>query len=207
MTIKQRQCLLFYLGYYVGNVDGNWGSGSREACKAFQRDFFQMDSKVDGICGTETEKALKHAVSYGMPAKKVESTSTATTNKSGTFWDEIKYFKRSEFKCTCGGKYCNGFPVEPDEQLVRILDNVRAKYGKAFSPNSAIRCTKRNSEVGGASNSQHLYGTAADISVPGVAPNTVAAYLETLLPNTGGIGIYSWGVHVDTRKTKSRWNG
>ena len=57
------------------------------------------------------------------------------------------------------------------------------------------------------SNSQHLYGIAADISVPGVAPKTVAAYLETLLPNTGGIGIYSWGVHVDVRKTKSRWNG
>ena len=207
MTIKQRQCLLFYLGYYVGNIDGNWGSGSKEACKAFQRDFFQIDSKVDGICGTETEKALTHSVTYGMPAKKVESTSTATTNKSGTFWDEIKYFKRSEFKCTCGGKYCNGFPVEPDEQLVRILDKVREKYGKPFSPNSAIRCSKRNAEVGGVSNSQHLDGIAADITVPGVAPKTVATYLETLLPNTGGIGIYSWGVHVDTRKTKSRWNG
>lgn len=206
MTIKQRQCLLFYLGYYVGNIDGVWGNGSREACKSFQRDFFQMESKVDGICGTETEKALTHAVAYGMPEKKADK-DTNVPSKTGTFWDEIKYFERSEFKCTCGGKYCNGFPVEPDEQLVRILDKVRAKYGKAFSPNSAIRCKKRNAEVGGVSNSQHLDGIAADISVPGVAPKTVAAYLETLLPNTGGIGIYSWGVHVDTRKTKSRWNG
>lgn len=203
MTIKQRQALLFFLGYYVGNVDGKWGSGSKEACRRFQEDYFQMKDKADGVCGTETEKALKHAVAYGMPAKKAESVAT----KSGTFWDDIKYFKRSEFKCTCGGKYCNGFPVEPDEKLVRILDKVRGKYGKAFSPNSSIRCSKRNAEIGGASNSQHLYGLAADISVPGVAPKTVAAYLETLLPNTGGIGIYSWGVHVDTRKTKSRWNG
>lgn len=206
MTIKQQQHLLAYLGYYVGTVDGVWGTLSETACKSFQRDFFQMESKVDGKCGTETEKALKHAISYGMPAKEVEA-DTNVGSKTGTFWDEIKYFKRSEFKCTCGGKYCNGFPVEPDEQLVRILDKVRAKYGKAFSPNSAIRCSKRNSEVGGVSNSQHLYGIAADISVPGVAPKTVATYLETLLPDTGGIGIYNWGVHVDTRKTKSRWNG
>lgn len=206
MTIKQQQHLLAYLGYYVGTVDGIFGSGSREACKSFQRDFFQMDSKVDGKCGSETEAALKHAVAYGMPSKKVEADKNVGS-KTGTFWDDIKHFKRSEFKCTCGGKYCNGFPVEPDEQLVRILDKVREKYGKAFSPNSAIRCKKRNAEVGGVSNSQHLDGIAADISVPGVAPKAVAAYLETLLPNTGGIGIYSWGVHVDTRKTKSRWNG
>ena len=201
MTIKQKQCLLAYLGYYVGNIDGSWGTLSKTATKAFQKDF---GLTADGIVGESTENALTHAVCYGMPAKKVESTATG---KSGTFWDDIKYFKRSEFKCTCGGKYCNGFPVEPDEKLVRILDKVRAKYGKPFSPNSAIRCTKRNAEVGGVSNSQHLYGIAADISVPGVAPKTVAAYIETLLPNTGGIGVYSWGVHVDTRKTKSRWNG
>lgn len=206
MTIKQRQALLFYLGYYNGNIDGDWGNRSREACENFQREFFQMESKVDGICGNETEQALKHAVTYGMPAKK-GATDKNVGGKTGTFWDEIKYFERSEFRCTCGGKYCNGFPVEPDEQLVRILDKVREKYGKAFSPNSSIRCKKRNAEVGGVSNSQHLDGIAADISVPGVAPKTVAAYLETLLPNTGGIGIYSWGVHVDTRKTKSRWNG
>lgn len=204
MTNKQRQCLLFYLGYYDGNIDGAWGTLSKTATKTFQKDY---GLTADGVCGAETEKALKHAVANGMPVKKAESATTATTNKSGTFWDEIKYFKRTEFKCTCGGKYCNGFPVEPDEQLVRILDKVREKYGKPFSPNSAIRCKKRNAEVGGVSNSQHLDGIAADISVPGVAPKTVAAYLETLLPNTGGIGIYNWGVHVDTRKTKSRWNG
>ena len=36
MTIKQRQHLLAYLGYYVGAIDGKFGSGSKEACKAFQ---------------------------------------------------------------------------------------------------------------------------------------------------------------------------
>lgn len=202
MTDKQKQLLLAYLGYYVGEIDGKFGVLSKTACKAFQKDFGGL--KVDGIAGDATVKALKHAVAYGMTVKKEESTTKPT---SGDFWDGIKYFTREEFRCTCNGKYCNGFPVEPDEKLVQILDKVRGKYGKAFSPNSAIRCAKRNAEVGGASNSQHLYGTAADISVPGATPKAVAAYIETLLPNTGGIGIYSWGVHVDVRKAKSRWNG
>jgi peptidoglycan hydrolase-like protein with peptidoglycan-binding domain len=196
MTIKQRQALLFYLGYYVGNVDGIWGQLSKIAVKSFQQDYGFKNAT--GNCDADTEKAMRHAVCYGMPAKKVTD---------GDGWDDIEFFTRDEFKCTCGGRYCNGFPVEPDMNLVRILNTTRKHFGKPFSPNSAIRCTQRNKEIGGVSNSQHLYGIAADITVPGVAPKTVAAYLETLLPNTGGIGIYSWGVHVDVRKTKSRWNG
>ena len=64
MTVKQRQHLLAYLGYYVGTVDGDWGSGSRAACTAFQKDFGGIT--VDGHGGRETDKALKHAVAYDM---------------------------------------------------------------------------------------------------------------------------------------------
>jgi N-acetylmuramoyl-L-alanine amidase len=68
MTIKQRQCLLYYLGYYVGDVDGIWGSMSKTAVRSFQKDY---GLHVTGIVDTETEKALTHAVTYGMPAKNV----------------------------------------------------------------------------------------------------------------------------------------
>ena len=69
-----------------------------------------------------------------------------------------------------------------------------------------------NKKVGGSPKSQHLYGTAADIQVKDTPPEFVAQYAETLLPNTGGIGLYpkksgrakGW-VHVDTRPKKSRW--
>ena len=98
MDITQKQCLLKYLGYYVGNVDGQWGTLSKTATKAFQKDF---GLTADGNCGTETEKALKHAVAYGMPAKKVDK-DTNIPSKTGTFWDEIKYFTRDEFRCPCG---------------------------------------------------------------------------------------------------------
>ena len=46
-----------------------------------------------------------------------------------------------------------------------------------------------------------------DSDLVGVAPSKVAEYVETLMPNTGGIGRYSTFTHVDVRATKSRWNG
>lgn len=196
MTIKQRQCLLFYLGYYTGSIDGKWGKKSTAATKKFQSDYGIKD---DGVCGSVTEKALTHAVAYGMPAKKVESA-------TGDFWDGIKHFKRSEFKCKCG-KYCDGYPVEPSEKLVELLEKIREHFGAAVTITSGIRCKTHNANVGGATGSQHLRGTAADIKVKGKSPKEVAAYCETLLPKTGGIGIYGTFVHVDVRSKKSRWNG
>lgn len=194
MTDKQKQHLLAYLGYYVGKIDGKFGTLSKIACKSFQKDFGGL--AVDGVCGTQTEKALKHAIAYGFlkkePVKK-------------DFWDDVKYFKRSEFKCKCGK--CGGFPVEPDENLVKILEKIRAYFGKPVTINSGVRCATHNKNVGGATASQHLKGTAADIAVEGVAPSRVATYAETLMPKTGGIGRYNTFTHIDVRKVKARWNG
>lgn len=193
MTVKQKQALLLFLGYYVGNVDGIWGSLSDTALRAFQADY---GMKADGVCGTETEKAMKHAIAYGMPVKE---------KPTAPDWKDIKYFERREFACKCGK--CGGFPVEPSWELLEVLDKIRGHFGVPVRVNSGIRCENHNRSVGGTKTSQHLYGTASDIRVDDVSPARVAEYAETLLPNTGGIGIYSWGVHVDVRKTKSRWNG
>ena len=72
---------------------------------------------------------------------------------------------------------------------------------------SAYRTPPHNKAVGGTTYSQHLYGRAADIKVSGASPAKVAAYAETLLPNTGGIGTYPTFTHIDVRPTKSRWQG
>lgn len=193
MTTKQKQCLLYYLGYYVGEIDGKWGALSTIATKAFQKDFGSLTA--DGICGASTEKALRHAVAYGMPIIKTKESS----------WDDIKYFKRREFACKCGK--CGGHPVEPSWDLIEVLEKIREHFGAPVTVNSGVRCATHNKNVGGATYSQHLYGTAADIVVKGVSPAKVAEYAETLLPGTGGIGRYSTFTHIDVRKTKSRWNG
>lgn len=193
MTIAQKQCLLFYLGYYVGEIDGKWGSLSKIACTAFQKDFGGIT--VDGKCGAETEKALRHAVAYGMPGK-----------EKNDFWENIQYFKKEEFRCKCG-KHCNGYPVEPREELVKVLEKIRKYFGKPVIINSGIRCATHNANVGGANASQHMKGTAADIVVKDVAPERVAMYAETLLPKTGGIGRYKTFTHIDVRPVMARWNG
>lgn len=193
MTIKQRQHLLAYLGYYVGNIDGDWGILSKTACKAFQKDF-GLDA--DGYGGTNTDKALTHAVAYGMPAKKVEETTETTTG--GDFWAEIKYWSREEFRCQCGGKYCNGFPTEPDEKLVRLADNVRGHFGRPGHRSSGLRCPTWNSmQKGSATNSKHRFGKALDFRIEGKTADQVLAYVKTLSGVNYAYKIDSQHVHMD----------
>ncbi len=111
-------------------------------------------------------------------------------------------FKVSEFACSDGSD-----PIFISSELVTVLQKIRTHFGKPVTINSAYRTVAKNKAVGGAAYSQHLFGTAADITVNGVSPKMVAVYAETLLPNTGGIGIYDTFTHIDVRKIKSRWNG
>lgn len=198
MTVKQRQALLLYLGYYVGNVDGDWATLSKTACAAFQKD---ANITPDGRGGPETDKALLNAVANDR---------FKADKDTKDFWDEIEFFDREEFRCQCKGKYCNGFPVEPDESMVRTVNEIRRRLGVPVhivdAGGSGIRCKIHNANVGGVANSQHLYGMAADLH-SSASPSKMAKVAEDVLGDTGGIGIYSWGIHVDSRKTKSRWNG
>ena len=113
-----------------------------------------------------------------------------------------KNFRVREFACKDGSD-----PIFIDDELVSILQQIRDHFGKAVTITSAFRTASHNKKVGGATYSQHCYGKAADIKVSGVSPSIVAAYVETLMPSTGGIGRYSTFTHVDVRKVKSRWNG
>ena len=111
-------------------------------------------------------------------------------------------FKVREFKCQDGSDV---ILIHPD--LVKVLQKVRTHFARPVKLNSAYRTPTHNKKVGGETFSQHQYGTAADIVVTGVSPKKVAAYVETLMPKSGGIGIYSSFTHVDVRTKKSRWNG
>ena len=109
-------------------------------------------------------------------------------------------FKVKEFKCQDGSDV---ILIHPD--LVSVLQKVRTHFARPVSINSAYRTPSHNKKVGGETFSQHQYGTAADIVVTGVSPKKVAQYVETLLPNKGGIGIYSNFTHIDCRSKKARW--
>ena len=111
-------------------------------------------------------------------------------------------FQVREFACRDGSD-----KVVIDLRLVHVLQRIRDHFGKSVHINSGYRTRYYNTKVGGAANSQHLHGTAADITVNGVAPSVVADYVETLMPDTGGIGRYKTFTHVDVRKRKARWTG
>lgn len=203
MTTRQVQNLLDYLGYPVGAPDGITGSQTRQAVKLFQA---AEGLKADGDPGQETQTALLAAVAAGRmytPAK-VENAET------GTFWGEIRYFHREEFRCQCGGKYCNGFPAEPVEETVRLADEIRRRAGVPLKVNSGVRCKQHNADADGVWNSLHLTGQAIDLAP--IGGNISVARLQEIaeqvqaerMPNRGGLGRYDWGVHVDNGKY-SRW--
>ena len=186
MTVKQKQCLLAYLGYYVGEIDGIWGTLSKTATLAFQQDHGLQD---DGIFGETTEKAARAAVA----ADEVK----VPTVDNGTFWDEITYFDRSEFACHCGGKYCNGFPTEPQEKLIRVADRARRFLGGPATVSSGVRCSKHNSAVGGVTNSRHLSGKAMDFCIAGKSAEQTLAYVQGQPEIRYAYAIDSTFVHMD----------
>ena len=205
MTTKQVQCLLLYLGYPVGAPDGITGSQTRQAVKLFQA---AEGLKADGDPGQETQTALLAAVSAG----RMHTSAKVENAETGTFWDEIRYFRRAEFRCQCGGKYCNGFPAEMAEETVRLADEIRRRAGVPLKVNSGVRCKQHNADpnVGGVWNSLHLTGQAIDLApiggnIPVARLQEIAEQVQTeTMPNRGGLGRYDWGVHIDNGKY-SRW--
>lgn len=185
MTAKQKQCLLAYLGYYTGQIDGIWGRLSEEATRAFQAGY---GLEEDGIFGADTEKRILEVIGSG------EQPAVKESEDAAHWWKDIRYFTREEFRCPCGA--CGGFPAEPAEKLVRLADQVREHFGAPALPSSGVRCPEHNKEVGGVWNSYHLAGKALDFRVHGKTAAEVLAYVLTL-PANYAYAIDGSYVHMD----------
>ena len=112
-----------------------------------------------------------------------------------------KHFSKAELSCKCG---CGQLIV--NTELVGVLEFIRARFMRPVYVHSGNRCKKHNAAVGGAANSQHLYGTAADISVKDMDIDSIARAAEQA--GADGIGIYrkQGFVHVDCRQGgPARW--
>ena len=83
----------------------------------------------------------------------------------------MKYFTIGEL-CQSNEADKRGIPNHPNtaqkmnmEKLIeRVLDPIRSLYGKPVYVNSGFRSESLNRTIGGAKNSQHMEGKAADIT-------------------------------------------
>lgn len=89
-------------------------------------------------------------------------------------------------------------------RLAKRLEEVRVKLGKPLFITSGYRTPARNREIGGAQNSFHCLGMAADFMVQDIAPAKVQ---EILKDWPGGMGSYKTWTHLDIRPYKARWKG
>lgn len=116
--------------------------------------------------------------------------------------DLSRDFSRREFACSCG---C-GFDTV-DAALLTALQELRDYYGQVVTITSGARCRDENIAAGGAPNSQHLRGRAADFVVAGVRAPEVQAYLSMKYHDRWGIGRADTYTHLDTRTGPlARWS-
>jgi uncharacterized protein YcbK (DUF882 family) len=111
-----------------------------------------------------------------------------------------KHFCRSEFAC---GDAC-GFNTV-DIGLLAILETIRAHFNAPVIIRSGARCSSHNTSEGGAPESQHLYGKAADIVVSGIAADLVQDFIDASFPDSLGMGRYALFTHIDCRDVMARW--
>ncbi len=161
-------------------VDGLVGANTIAKCKEYQS---RNGLTVDGICGVNTRAKL--------------NSNTATTVSLN--WDDIKYFKKSEFNCPCGCGLNN-----IDLKLVKILDEIREYFGKPMLITCGCRCQKYNdSLVGSIKGSKHVKGKAADIWISGVSKTALLNKCKEYVSNGRATYTYTnesnmkYAVHID----------
>ncbi|MBQ3010531.1 MAG: peptidoglycan-binding protein [Oscillospiraceae bacterium] len=191
-------------------VDGIFGPATEaltvDILTQLQKALTDGTMAIDGLAGMETASA----VAAWQTARNKEATGRADMQTlqlilavaedkmptKETWWDGIRYFSRSEFRCKCG-RYCDGFPAEPHRVLVEAAEQVREHFGGPVYVSSGVRCARHNAAVGGVDGSRHKSGKAMDFRVEGQNANTVLSFVKTLPAIRYAYAIDGSYVHMD----------
>ena len=184
LTNKERQTYLKKLGLYTIKVDNIRGAKQKLAEKIFNTIFL---NKKNDTYTEETDKLLRIIYkSYVASPYMVDSD-----------WQYFKNFKKSEYKCKCGGKYCNGYPSEIAMRLVMEDQYLRNYFGTAVRLTSGVRCKTHNKNVGGVSKSRHMTGRASDKNINGRTASEISKVIKSLPINHYCYDITKKEVHGD----------
>ena len=169
------------------NIDGTYGEQTAKAVERFERHY--GITNPNGAAGPQTFSRLERL------ADKDGSTRHFA-------WSEFTQHSNSgcSAQANAYARTFNGGRVSPKRtkrnvrRLMWRLEAVRAKAGgEPVGVNSGFRSVPYNSCIGGASASQHLYGTAADNRVAGIT-NSKARRIARR-SQVSGIGCYSNTTH------------
>ena len=120
-----------------------------------------------------------------------------------------KNFNLSEFHCKDG----THVPAKFYGNVTKLAENLQALRDYLNEPvlitGSGYRTPSHNKAVGGATNSQHLTASGADINAKSYTPKQLSIVIQKLIKagkmTEGGIGVYKGFVHYDIRGVKARW--
>lgn len=141
---------------------------------------YQNIVAIDGVYGTGTASAVKRfQAAYGLTADGIAG--TQTFSKIYSLQDDDcspLHFSFGEMDDVCYGGFSGG-PLSATATKANILramwklEALRHALGDKPLTARGFRGYSCNSQIGGASNSQHLYGTAADLSSSSVSLCTI----------------------------------
>lgn len=198
---------------YGLTVDGVFGRATEDLSvdiiTKLQKALTDGSMAIDGLAGMETSCAIadwqKHhdmTVTGRAPVPVLHmilavSADKNPTSKNDNWWDEIKHFSRNEFRCKCGGRYCDGFPAEPEQLLIEQAETVREHFGAPVVVTSGLRCKQHNANEGGVAGSRHKSGKAMDFRAEGHSAAEVLAFVKTLPKIRYAYAIDGSHVHMD----------
>ena len=164
--VKQLQMRI--AGWYPGrdkqrfDADGSFGKQTAAAVERFETHYGL--GKPNGVASGQTFKILEKLVDGDGSTKHFDWSEFQQHSNSGCSAQANAY--AGTFN---GGKVSANRTKRNVRRLMWRLEALRAKAGgKSIGINSGFRSTAYNACIGGASASQHLYGTAADNRVAGI---------------------------------------
>lgn len=210
MTTKQIQCLLTYLGYDPGVIDGIDGKKTQAALASFRADYgVGAEGLVGAVAGTVAKLEKPKADNAGASSGAEQYLKAdgyyhiprgVNVQLSRNLWSQ---------EVMCQGSGCCAESII-SKRMVDTFQAIRDEFGDAISiatsGGSGFRCAKHNAAVGGAGGSLHLTGSAFDLHCRDKSKLMTVVRKHI---TDGEIGVYSWGIHagVWSRGFVNRFSG